>query len=83
MVTEEFCGVGSGVGVVIAEGCGVAATLVNAVGMKEQKKKYLPPALKGDGGIAGAFTEPAHGTGGMALNTIADFIIEKNYNLIW
>ena len=42
MVTEEFCRVGSGVGVVIAEGCGVAATLVNAVGTEEQKKSiYL------------------------------------------
>ena len=71
LVTEEFCRVGSGVGVVIAEGCGVAATLVNAVGTEEQKKKYLPPALKGDGGIAGAFTEPAHGTDITFLETFA------------
>ncbi|MGP3667951.1 MAG: acyl-CoA dehydrogenase family protein [Candidatus Bathyarchaeota archaeon] len=71
LVTEEFCRVGSGVGVAVAEGCGVAATLVNAIGTDEQKRKYLPPALRGDGGIAGAFTEPAHGTDITFLETSA------------
>ena len=71
LVTEEFCRASSTLGVTIAEACGVAAPLVNLFGTEEQKRRFLVPTLKGEGGIAGAFTEPAHGTDITILDTKA------------
>lgn len=71
LVTEEFCRASSALGMIVAEACGLGASLVEVFGSEEQKKRYLVPALKGDGSIAGAFTEPAHGTDITFLDTSA------------
>jgi alkylation response protein AidB-like acyl-CoA dehydrogenase len=71
LVTEEFCRASSTLGMMVAEACGLGATLVEVFGSEEQKRRYLVPALRGDGGIAGAFTEPAHGTDVTFLDTSA------------
>jgi len=71
LVTIEFCRASSTLGFVAAEPCGLGAELVAKFGTEEQKEKYLVPALRGEGSIAGAFTEPAHGSDLTFLDTKA------------
>jgi alkylation response protein AidB-like acyl-CoA dehydrogenase len=57
LVVEEMCRADSSLGVAVTSG-NFGSELLNAIGKKEQKEKYLPPICKGDFISAAAFTEP-------------------------
>jgi alkylation response protein AidB-like acyl-CoA dehydrogenase len=57
LVIEEMCRADSSLGVAVTSG-NFGSELLNEIGNKEQKEKYLPPICKGDFISAAAFTEP-------------------------
>ena len=82
LVDEEFCRQFAGIGesVVTSE---VFSKLLLANGTEEQKKKYLPPIMRGEAIMSGAYTEPEGGSDITFLRTGAikdgsDYIISGN-----
>lgn len=88
LVAEQFCRCGAGAGVSVL-GTYFGSRIILRKGTEEQKRKYIPPLMKGEAISAGAFTEPDRGSDLISgpLSTTAvkeggDYIINGTKTLI-
>jgi len=74
LIFEEFAAVDPGIAVAILISS-YGAEIVQQFGTEEQKKKYLPPIVRGDAVMGSAFTEPDAGSdlaGATATTAVKD-----------
>lgn len=70
VLTEELAAVAGGVCSGVMTHC-IGAKMIDVFGTREQKERYLVPALKGDLICAIAITEPDHGSDVASIQTRA------------
>jgi alkylation response protein AidB-like acyl-CoA dehydrogenase len=70
ILQEEFSAVDLGMGAGVLSSC-FGSEIIQAFGTEEQKKKYLPPLVKGMSIMGSAFTEPNAGSDLAAATTAA------------
>jgi acyl-CoA dehydrogenase len=70
LVEEEFCRVDSTLGSAMFTGL-FGSDMILEYGTEEQKTEYLPKTAQGEWLSSGAFTEPAHGSDIISVDTVA------------
>jgi len=71
LISEEFWRVDPGCGQAILS-CTFGSEMVQAFGTEEQKKKYLPPLVRGEAIISFSITEPDAGSDVISIKTRAE-----------
>lgn len=78
IIIEELAAVGqSGVCAALIEMAGLGTTALITGGSEEQKRKYLPPVVRGEGLSCFALTEPGAGSDPAAIETRAERVGEE------
>jgi acyl-CoA dehydrogenase len=70
LIQEEFCRVDSTLGSAMFTGL-FGTDMIEKYGTEEQKMAFLPKTAQGEWLSSGAFTEPAHGSDVISLDTVA------------
>jgi alkylation response protein AidB-like acyl-CoA dehydrogenase len=69
LVKEEFCRVAAGFGMSVNMCTTNFCYFVSKYGTEEQKRRYIPPVIRGDALAAFCLTEPAAGSDALSLKT--------------
>ncbi len=79
IITEELSGASeSAISVALMEATTLANTALVTAGSEEQKRRYLPPIVRGEGMSCFALTEPGAGSDAAAIQTRAE-LKDKQY----